>query len=82
MTEKFVWIIRYYGEYEITVCASKEAAYKYGKEFLEDEMSYCKKNDPDAYNAAVKEFEESFAEYDGQFEVEDVFYCDKERIWE
>ena len=80
MTDKYVWIIRFCGEYDTIVCGSKEAAYKYGMETLEDEKR--RYENEEAYAEAVKEFKETFDEYDGQFEVGDFFYCDKEKVWE
>ena len=80
MIDKYVWIIRFCGEGDITVFGSKEAVYKYGMEALEDEK--WRYENEEAYAEAVKEFKETFDEYDGQFEVDDFFYCDKEKVWE
>ena len=72
-----VYIVHYENAWEIDVCASREAAERKGRKYLQEIATEYTKEE---FDLIVAEFENSLREYSGAFSVEDVMWVEVQPV--
>lgn len=79
--EKYVWVVHYFDIAEVDIYGTPEAAIKAGQQEVDALIEYYKKEGVlDAANKILTEWTEEVEQFGAEYSVEDVVWCEKQRV--
>ena len=79
--EKYVWVVHYFDVAEVDIYGTPEAAITAGQREVDAMIEYYKKKGwLDAADKILTEWAEEIEQFGAEYSVEDVVWCEKQRV--